>query len=171
MKLFFLNFESEHMHPIAAFQAFFKTLFKSSTKEPIKAPKLETPKSKDHSHLRLLSLLQEEGRIIDFFQEDISNFTDEQVGKAIRNMHASCKKRIEELITIRPILEEKEGEIVTIPEGFNGQEIKILGKSTQKAPFTGTLKHKGWKAHKHSLPKALGELQDEVIQAAEVEVS
>lgn len=170
-KDFFPYFVSEHMHPFAAFQAFFKTFFKGNEEKAPEQAKLEAPKSKDHSHLRLLSLLQEESRIIDFFQEDISSFSDEQIGKAIRNMHAGCHKRLEELVTIRPIFEEKEGETVSIPEDFNGQEIKILGKGSKKAPFKGILKHKGWKAHKHSLPKSLGNLQDEIIQAAEVELS
>ena len=61
----------------------------------------ETPKrldsaSADHSHLRLLALLQQTGRLIDFFKEDIHDFTDAQIGAAVRQIHQDCSKSLEE---------------------------------------------------------------------------
>lgn len=158
------------MSLINAFKAFFKAL-----KDPQEANKYlenepEKPEKVDPSHLRLLNLLQNSSRLIDFFKEDITNFSDAQVGAAVRKIHADCNKSLEEFVTIRPIMEENEGQQVDIPEGYDSSKIKIVGNVKGQAPFKGKLIHKGWRAHKRSLPKQVGEQSNEVIQPAEVEI-
>jgi Domain of unknown function (DUF2760) len=153
-----------------AFKAFFKAF-----KEPKKAIEFleDQPVKKektDPSHLRLLNLLQDSSRLVDFFKEDISGFNDAQVGAAVRKIHADCNKSLEEYVTIRPIMEEKEGQQVDIAEGYDSATIKIVGKVKGQPPFKGKLVHKGWRAHKRSLPKQVGDLSTEVIQPAEVEI-
>lgn len=155
-----------------AFKAFLKAL-----KEPEKADQFLNGKSAnkaieaaDTSHLRLLSNLQESGRLIDFLKEDIDSYTDEQVGLAVRKIHQDCKKTLEELVTIRPLMTENEGATVKIPKGYNPSEIKIVGKVKGDAPYTGVLLHKGWKAHKRSLPKRIGEQAMDIVSPAEIEV-
>ncbi len=159
------------MSLINAFKAFFKAL-----KDPKKAqefledqPVVKKDKT-DPSHLRLLNLLQDSSRLVDFFKEDISQFNDAQVGAAVRKIHADCNKSLEEYVTIRPIMEEKEGQQVDVPEGYDPTNIKIVGKVKGQPPFKGKLIHKGWRAHKRSLPKQVGDLSTEVIQPAEVEI-
>jgi hypothetical protein len=124
----------------------------------------------DHSHLRLLSILQHSGRLIDFLKEDISNFNDAQVGAAVRKIHEECGKSLEELVTIRPVLDDNEGTTIKVSAGYDPTIIKVVGKIKGEPPFTGILVHKGWKAHKRSLPKKIGEQSSEVICPAEVEV-
>lgn len=153
-----------------AFKAFFKAL-----KEPKKAQEFiaDAPKlidSHDLSHLRLLSILQHSGRLIDFFKEDIAKFNDGQVGAAARKIHQDCAKSLEDLIAIRPVLEEQEGARIQVPQGYDPSTIKVVGKVKGEPPFSGILVHKGWKAHKRSLPKKVGEQQCEVICPAEVEI-
>lgn len=153
-----------------AIKAFFKVLF-----DPEKAKLLFTDASKtestaDQSHLRLLTLLQQSGRLIDFFKEDISTFGDAQVGAAVRKIHQDCGKNLEELVTIRPVMDENEGAEVVVPAGYDASEIKIVGKIAGEAPFKGVIVHRGWKAHKRSLPKKVGEQMNEVLYPAEVEV-
>jgi hypothetical protein len=131
---------------------------------------LPPPSKGDQSHLRLLSMLQQSGRLVDFLEEDISNFNDAQVGAAVRKIHEQCKKTLEDIVTVRPIFEEKEGATITVPEGYNPSEIKVVGKVKGEPPFKGVLRHKGWKAHKLSLPKEISELSREVICPAEVEI-
>ncbi|MBA3957881.1 MAG: DUF2760 domain-containing protein [Parachlamydiaceae bacterium] len=131
------------------------------------SPKAETA---DLSHLRLLSLLQHSGRLIDFLKEDISTYNDAQVGAAVRQIHSSCAKNLEELVTLRPVLEEAEGSIVNVPAGYDPMRIKVVGKVKGEPPFTGVLMHKGWKAHKRSLPQKSGEQISDVICPAEIEV-
>jgi hypothetical protein len=135
------------------------------------ATKHEQPRVEgDYSHLRLLGLLQQSGRLVDFFQEDISSFDDAQIGSVVRNIHADCRNTIEELITIRPIMDQTEGTAITIPAGYDAAQIKVVGKVTGTPPFTGTIVHRGWKAHKKSLPKTTGEQFHEIIATAEIEV-
>lgn len=154
-----------------AIQAFFKAF-----KDPKKAQQFIEGKAKvpateksDHSHLYLLSLLQQSSRLVDFLKEDISSFSDAQVGAAVRKIHADCGKSLEDLITIRPLYEEKEGETISVAAGYNPNEVRIVGKIKGEPPFKGILVHRGWKAHKRSLPKKLDELPD-VICPAEIEV-
>lgn len=156
-----------------AFKAFMKAL-----KEPGKAKQfLENVPQKqlesasfDPSHLRLLNYLQQGGRLIDFLKEDIAPFTDAQVGAAVRKVHQDCAQALEELVTLRPLRDEQEGATIQVPPGFNPAEIKVIGKVKGEPPFTGVLVHRGWKAHKRSLPKKGSDPMPEVICPAEVEV-
>lgn len=160
-----------------AIKCFFKAFKDSEAAEKFvsgeseKTTKKTTAKTKeDHSHLRLLHLLQNNGRFIDFLKEDISPFSDAQVGAVVRKIHEDCSKSLEDYITIRPVFEDKEGSSVTIPSGYDPSEVKIVGNVTGNTPLKGVLRHKGWKAHKLSLPKQLGENKEEVLAPAEVEV-
>jgi hypothetical protein len=155
-----------------AFKAFIKAF-----KEPEKAQQFveETAPPKqletaDQSHLRLLYYLQQAGRLIDFLKEDISSFSDAQVGAAVRKIHQDCAQTMEELVTIRPLKDEQEGSTIQVSKGYNPAEIKVVGKVKGEPPFTGILVHRGWKAQKRSLPKKTGEQTPEVICPAEVEV-
>ncbi len=124
----------------------------------------------DHSHLRLLTLLQHSGRLVDFFKEDLVGISDAQIGAAARKIHEDCKKTLEECVTIRPVMEEPEGATVKISVGYDPASVKIVGKVKGEPPYTGSLIHRGWKAHKQSLPKGIGEQTTSVISPAEVEV-
>jgi len=126
--------------------------------------------SSDHSHLRLLGFMQESSRLIDFLKEDLSSFDDAQIGAAARKVHEECAKCLEEIVTLRPLMEEPEGTTITVPQGYDTVKIKVTGKIKGHPPYTGTLVHKGWKAHKRSLPKQTGEFITEVICPAEIEV-
>lgn len=157
-----------------AFKAFFKAF-----KEPERAKQFieDQPVSvnkqleaTDTSHLRMLCYLQQTGRLIDFLKEDIASFSDAQVGAAVRKIHQDCAQVLEEFVTVRPLKEEKEGAVVHVPKGYNPTEIKVVGKVKGEPPFTGTLVHRGWKAHKRSLPKGTGHPTTEVICPAEIEV-
>lgn len=124
----------------------------------------------DPSHLQLLSLLQQAGRLVDFLKEDIQSYSDAQVGAAVRKIHADCRKSLEEVVTIRPILEEHEGAKIQVPKGYDPSVIKVVGNVKGEPPFSGILVHKGWKAHKRSLPKKFGQQSSEIICPAEVEI-
>ena len=153
-----------------AFKAFLKAF-----KDPKQAQEFVDGKPRqlevqDQGHLRLLSLLQHSGRLIDFLKEDISKYSDAQVGAAVRKIHQDCGKSLEDAVTIRPIMEENEGATVKVSAGYDPSTIKVVGKVKGEPPFSGTLVHKGWKAHKRSLPKKIGEQHNDVICPAEIEV-
>jgi hypothetical protein len=125
---------------------------------------------REDSHLRLLSLLQAEGRLLDFLQENITPFTDAQIGAAVRQIHADSQKSLEEFVTCRPLLTEVEGALITLPSGYDKKQIRVIGRVQGSPPYTGIVRHRGWKAHKLSLPKRIGEEDPSVVYPAEVEV-
>ncbi len=158
------------MNIFQKFKLFFKVL-----KNPVSAKLLlediqEKPVKSDPSHIRMLSLLQQSGRLIDFLKEDIQGFTDGQIGAVARKIHSDCNAILEEIVTVRPIRQENEGTTVTIDKGFDPSEIKITGNVKGEAPYTGKLVHKGWKVHKHSLPKQTGSVTPGIIYPAEIEI-
>lgn len=139
--------------------------------EESQAPSSHSEKNEvDLSHLKLLTLFQHSSRLVDFLKEDLSTFTDPQIGAAARKIHDDCAKSLEELVTIRPIMEEAEGASIKVPAGYDPSRIKVVGKIKGEPPFTGRLVHKGWKAHKRSLPQSASTQQSEIICPAEIEV-
>jgi len=131
------------------------------------APKPVEPP--EHTALRLLATLQEEGRLVDFFSEDITPYSDEQVGAATRGIHETCKKALRGIVTIEPILVGNEGATVTVPAGFDPGAIRVVGNVTGIPPFTGVLRHGGWRVKAVNLPARSG-VDPNVIAPAEVEI-
>jgi hypothetical protein len=120
--------------------------------------------------LRLLALLQREGRLLDFLLEDIKAYDDAQVGAAVRDIHRQCQAAIKEHLTLEPVLPQAEGATVEVPTGFDPSAVRLTGNVTGQPPFRGTLQHHGWrvKAYKLAAPP---EGQDElVVMPAEVEL-
>jgi len=120
--------------------------------------------------LHSLSVLQREGRLLDFFAEDLSLYEDDQIGAAVRSIQEDCKKAIKKYIDPKPVLEAEEGDMVTIKSGFDIDAIKLVGNVAGEPPFEGVLKHRGWKAGKKEVPR-LSDIQDSGIMIpAEVEI-
>lgn len=120
--------------------------------------------------LYLLTLLQREGRLLDFLLEDVQGYGNEQIGAAVRDIHRSCAKALHEHLTLTPILTGAEGSTVDVPVGFDPSAIRLTGNVTGQPPFRGTLQHHGWRVTAIKLSKP-PEGQDEfVVQPAEVEL-
>lgn len=122
------------------------------------------------SAMQLLSLLQQEARLIDFLKEDVSAFSDEEVGAAARVIHSGGQKVLAEYVTLEPIRQEEEESRITVEEGFDPQKVRLTGNVTGQAPFNGTLVHKGWKASAMTLPKLADHYDASIIAPAEVEL-
>ena len=123
----------------------------------------------DHAALRLLATLQEEGRLVDFSTEDLNAYSDEQIGAATRGIHESCRKALHAAVTVEPVMSGEEGATVTIPAGFDPAAIRLVGAVSGTPPFTGVLRHAGWRATAVNLPKRSGH-DPQVIAPAEVEI-
>lgn len=120
--------------------------------------------------LHLLTVLQRQGRLVDFLCEDLDLYEDEQIGAAVRGIHENCKKVISKNLALEPVINGNEGEEVTVDQGFDPGAVKLTGNVTGDPPFTGILRHKGWRTKKLELP-VLSEAQDAaVIAPAEVEI-
>lgn len=120
--------------------------------------------------LQLLSLLQRDARLIDFTMEDLANYSDQEIGAAARVVHEGCRKVLSEHFTIVPVRDEVEGSSVTLHEGFDASAIRLTGNVVGKAPFHGSLTHRGWRAGEVRLPKLAEKHDASVIAPAEVEL-
>lgn len=120
--------------------------------------------------IQLLGLFQREGRLVDFLREDIAAYTDAQIGAAVRDIHRGCKKVLDERMAIAPILDEKEEAQVRLDAGFDPSRIRVTGNVVGEPPFTGRLKHPGWRTTKAVLPELPRGTDSSVIATAEVEI-
>jgi hypothetical protein len=120
--------------------------------------------------LQLLGLLQREGRLIDFLQEDVSAYSDAEIGAAARVVHDSVKKALLTHVALERVKGEPEGSRVTVPSGFSAHEIRLTGNVVGEAPFSGTLAHAGWRAVSIELPKLSPGYDVRVLAPAEVEL-
>jgi hypothetical protein len=120
--------------------------------------------------LQLLSLLQKEARFIDFIKEDITAFSDADIGVAARVVHEGCNKAVNEHFTLAPVRSEQEGSRVTLAEGFDAATVRLTGNIVGTAPFTGTLVHKGWQVTGIRLPKLTSGHNAAIVAPAEVEL-
>lgn len=160
------------MRLISAIKAFFKTLFDSEFRKRLEAPAKgsEDPTWDPEAVAILLSILQREGRLLDFLQEDIEEFSDAQVGAAARSVHSGCRKVLQERITLAPVREEKEGSEVEVVSGFDPSALRLSGRVTGNPPFKGILQHHGWRISRLDLPRRPDEHDTSIVQVAEVEI-
>ena len=119
---------------------------------------------------QILSILQREGRFIDFLMEDVSSFTDAQVGAVARTVQKGCKKGLFEYISIEPLAKEKEGDNITIEKGFDPASFRLSGNVKGEPPFKGSLTHHGWQMPKVNFPVTASQ-SDSIISPAEIEIS
>jgi hypothetical protein len=151
-----------------AFRVFWRTLTDpalAARVEPLFQP---LPTGPD---LRVLAVLQRDGRLIDFLEEDIDAYADAQIGAAVRDIHRGCRKSLHEYLTIEPVMKAAEEERVTIPSDYDPAAIRLIGNVNGAPPFQGVLKHHGWRvkeAHLPTLPATRGDVS--VLSPAEVEV-
>ncbi len=142
---------------------------------PVPAPALApvtavTPAAPPTAALQLLALLQREGRLVDFLEQDIASFSDADVGAAARVVHEGCRKALRAHVTIEPVRAEAEGSRVTLLPGFDAGEVKLIGDVRGEPPYSGALRHRGWRAAKLELPAMLGNHEPRVLAPAEVEL-
>lgn len=120
--------------------------------------------------LHLLSVFQREGRLMDFFSEDLNHYEDSQIGAAVRSIHESCKKVVDRAISPESVINEKEGDQITIQQDFDPTTIKLTGNVTGEPPFKGIVRHRGWKAKKLEIPTLSGSQEPSIIAPAEIEI-
>jgi len=120
--------------------------------------------------LQLLTLLQQDARFIDFVKEDLSTYSDADIGAAARVVHEGSKKTLDTYFTFEAVRSEEEETRISLPAGFNASEVRLTGNVIGVAPFNGTLIHKGWKVSKTKLPKIAKEHDTSIIAPAEVEL-
>ncbi|MCP4578487.1 MAG: DUF2760 domain-containing protein [Deltaproteobacteria bacterium] len=120
--------------------------------------------------LHLLSLLQREGRLVDFLEENLKDYDDAQIGAAVRNIQENCQKALKKYLKIEAVIDKEEGEEISLEKGFDASTIKLTGNVTGEPPFKGALQHCGWRVGQFDLPTLSGSPDPTIIAPAEVEV-
>jgi hypothetical protein len=172
----------------SAFRAFFSVLggslpedlaaefgyVKAARKKEAEAPKEPRAKSSDGA-LQLLGILQRDARLIDFFLEDIGPYTDEQVGGAVRNVHAQCQETLKKYFRLAPVIDGVEGTFAK-PDSAgalarDAAAVKFIGNlPPQGKPAGGMLRHKGWRVDSHQFPESNSKQNLSILAPAELEV-
>jgi len=119
--------------------------------------------------LQLLGILQRDSRLVDFLMEDITSYTDDQVGAAVRELHDQCRDAVARYVTLQPVIDGVEGTFAQAPSK-DPNMVKFVGNVPAKPPSGGTLRHKGWRAAKVDLPVISGKQDASIIAPAEIEI-
>jgi len=156
------------------------TVQTASVSQPVATAAVATPpalpaidtRSIEAGAVQMLAILQREGRLVDFLQEDLAPFDDAQIGAAVRSVHAGCKQALDEHVQLEAIYTQPEGSTVTVEPGFDAYAVRLSGNVSGEPPFTGRLQHSGWRASGVELPTQVDAQRDEmIVAAAEVEVA
>jgi hypothetical protein len=152
-----------------ALRAFWKTLTDADVAARVDGLFRKTPAGPD---LRVLAVLQRDGRLVDFLQEDIDAYSDAQIGAAVRDIHRGCRKALRDYLTVEPVLNAPEEAAVDVPADFDPAAIRLTGNVAGSPPFKGVLKHHGWRVKAVHLPVLPGARDDSsVLAPAEVEIT
>ncbi len=168
----------------SAFRSFFAILFGGSLPEDIAQefgyakvklvpdlPPAPPPNSKEGA-LQILGILQRDARLIDFLMEDISSYSDDQVGAAVRSLHADSRACLGRHVTLAPVIDSVEGTFQKLDaaKAPDPNRIKLLGNVPASGKANGgLLRHRGWAATGVNLPQ-LGKQDVNIIAPAEIEV-
>ena len=166
-----------------AIRSFFSILFSGSLPEDALttlgltrrgAPKAQTasapaaPRPSDGA-LQMLSILQRDARLVDFIMEDISAYSDDQVGAAVRGLHDQSREALGRYVTLAPVIDSVEGTYAKTPGG-DPTAVKFIGNVPAGTPPGGVLRHKGWRATKVDLPALPAKQDAAIIAPAEIEI-
>ena len=138
---------------------------------PAEALPPRAERAPSHPALQLLSLLQREGRLIDFLEQDIASFPDADVGVAARVVHEGCRRALRSHATLSAVRAEEEGASVVLAPGFDANQVKLVGDVRGAPPYAGVLRHRGWRVEKLELPEVVGAHDARIVAAAEVEIA
>ena len=174
------------MHRILlAFRTFFNILFSGSLADatltelglsrrptaaksaaPAAAALTRTPSD---GALQILAILQRDSRLIDFLMEDISAYSDDQVGAAVRSLHDQSRDALTRYVRLAPVIDSVEGTYAKTPAG-DPTAVKFIGNVPAGTPAGGVLRHKGWRATKVDLPTLAAKQDAAIVAPAEIEI-
>ena len=107
---------------------------------------------------------------MDFLQEDVSAYSDADIGAAARVVHQGCRKVLGDYFTLEPVSDREEGQRLTLETGFDPSAFRLSGNIAGEPPFNGTLAHRGWRITETRLPKLTPQHDVHIVAPAEVEL-
>jgi len=138
---------------------------------PTEAPRAPVPEAPLRSHdsaLQLLTLLQREGRFVDFVQQELAAFADADIGAAARVVHEGCRRALRAHARVVSVRNEAEGSTLTLERA--SEDVKLVGNVAGSAPFRGVLRHRGWRVEELTLPTVVGAHDPALVAPAELEL-
>jgi len=138
--------------------------------EESSVPVAEDTQAINVNGLQLLSLLQKSGRFVDFLKQDVTGFSNKEVGEAARVVHEGCAQVFSKYFEITPVSEEEEGSQITLEQGFDPAFFCLSGNIQNNAPYRGELVHPGWQVTSAQLPTLTQTDSLHVICPAEIEL-
>ncbi len=137
----------------AAFSAFFSLLFSGVLPEdvarefgfektkpvPVTPPPEPVKIKTDDGALQMLSLLQRGARLVDFLMEDIAGFADDQIGAAVRTLHADSRATLSRYVTLTPVIDGVEGTFQKLDpaKAPDPNRIKLIGNVPASGKVAG----------------------------------
>ena len=119
--------------------------------------------------IQVLSDLQKKGRLIDFLEEDLSQYEDEDIGSSVRSIHDECKGVLSKILVKEKILDQEEESSVRVNKDHDIHSMKLSGRVSENFPLKGLLVHPGWRVKKVELSRR-PEKAAEVLAPAEIEI-
>jgi hypothetical protein len=101
--------------------------------------------------------------------EDVSAYSDDQIGAAVRGLHDQACEALARYIQLAPVIDGVEGTFTRLAS-IDPASVKLLGNVPPQPPPGGVLRHKGWRCVKVDLPVLQGKQDGKVIAPAEVEI-
>ncbi len=134
----------------------------------------ESAKAADGA-VQILAILQREARLIDFLEEDIAPYTDEQVGAAVRDIHKNSRAALDRHVALKPVVDGVEGTNTNLASaGLDAKDttrLRIVGKVPADGKVdAGILRHRGWRVEKIDLPTTPMGKKATILAPAEIEV-
>ena len=121
--------------------------------------------------ITLLAALQREARLIDLVQEPLSEYTDEQIGAAARDVLRDTREALARMVELQPVIDADDGAEVETPADFDAGCYKLTGNVSGDPPFKGVLAHHGWRAAKCEFPTWTGsDAAANLVAPVEIEV-
>jgi hypothetical protein len=124
--------------------------------------------------VQFLARLQEKGRLVDFLMDDVTPYSNEQVGVVARVVHQGCREVLQSAFDIEPVHRGNERDDISLAGNFDAASYRLVGKVPDHPPYRGTVLHRGWRATRVSLPRLTDSSRDSdarrVIAPAEVEM-
>ncbi len=144
--------------------------FQEAVQKALTPPPPPPPPKPSPEPVLLLTLMQRDGRLLDFLLENVDGADNETLGAGVRTIHKACQKILNEHLDMEPILKGEEQADVQVPAGFDPSAIRLTGNVTGQPPFKGKLVHHGWRVTKIKLAKPAEGQDAFVVAPAEVEL-
>jgi hypothetical protein len=138
------------------------------------APPASSDAAAEAGVVQFLARLQEKGRLVDFLMDDITPYSNEQIGVVARVVHQGCREVLRSAFDIEPVHDGQERDSVVLAGDFDAGTYRLVGKVPEHRPYQGTLLHRGWKTTRITLPRVTDTTREpaarKIVAPAEVEV-